>query len=129
MENNPVIKQSQPGPLQFLIFSASLRKDSLNTRLAKLATLVIEKNGGKTDYADMSEFDCPSFNQDLELNGAYPSGAKEFRKRLLAKQSHFRPDFDFIYFQSRNLFFCNSSAIGRTLFKGKLDNTLSYFSK
>jgi len=87
MENNPVIKQSQPGPLQFLIFSASLRKDSLNTRLAKLATLVIEKNGGKTDYADMSEFDCPSFNQDLELNGAYPSGAKEFRKRLLANDA------------------------------------------
>lgn len=33
-------------PLRLLLFSASLRNDSLNTRLARLAKLVIEKNGG-----------------------------------------------------------------------------------
>ncbi|ULQ52242.1 NADPH-dependent FMN reductase [Flavihumibacter fluvii] len=77
----------KPGPISFLVFSASLRKDSLNTRLAKIAVAVIEKNGGKVDFANMSEFDCPSFNQDLEINDFHPAGAVEFRKRLLANDA------------------------------------------
>ena len=74
-------------PLRLLVFSASLRNDSLNTRLAKLVAQVIEKKGGKVDFANMSEFDCPSFNQDLEVNNVHPSGAEEFRKRLLANDA------------------------------------------
>jgi NAD(P)H-dependent FMN reductase len=70
-------------PIRFLVFSASLRKDSLNTRLAKLAATLIEKNGGKVDFANMSDFDCSSFNQDLEMKGSTPGGANEFRKRVL----------------------------------------------
>ena len=69
-------------PLRFLVFSASLRNDSLNTKLAKLAAVVIEKNGAKADFAYMSEFDCPSYNQDQETKDL-PDGAIEFRKRLL----------------------------------------------
>jgi chromate reductase len=80
-------QNNQREPLRFLVFSASLRSDSLNTRLAKLAALVIGKNGGKVDFANMSEFDCPSFNQDLELKGILPDGAKDFRKRLLANEA------------------------------------------
>lgn len=74
-------------PLSFLVFSASLRKDSLNTMLAKLAALVIEKNGSKADIADMNEFDCPSYNQDIELKGIVPDGATEFRNRILANDA------------------------------------------
>lgn len=74
-------------PLRLLVFSASLRNDSLNTRLAKLAHQVIEKNGGIVDFANMSEFDCPSFNQDLEINDFHPAGAEEFRKRILANDA------------------------------------------
>jgi len=74
-------------PISFLVFSASLRKDSLNTRLAKIAASLIEKNGGKVDYATMSEFDCASFNQDLEMEGKQPDGAVEFRKRIEANQA------------------------------------------
>jgi NAD(P)H-dependent FMN reductase len=74
-------------PISFLVFSASLRKDSLNTRLAKIAASLIEKNGGKVDYATMSEFDCPSFNQDLESEGQQPPGAVEFKNRILANQA------------------------------------------
>ncbi|MBS1760378.1 MAG: NAD(P)H-dependent oxidoreductase [Bacteroidetes bacterium] len=77
----------QNEPLKILVFSASLRKDSLNTQLAKLAAKVIEKNGGIADYATMSEFDCPSLNQDLEINNFHPDGAKEFRKRILANDA------------------------------------------
>jgi NAD(P)H-dependent FMN reductase len=79
--------QQHDTPLRFLIFSASLRNDSLNTRLAKLAKAVIERNGGIADLANMSEFDCPSFNQDLEVNDFHPKGAEEFRKRLVANDA------------------------------------------
>lgn len=74
-------------PLRFLVFSASLRKDSLNTRLVKLAKDVIEKNGGNVDFATMTEFDAPSFNQDLDGKGGTPDQAVEFRKRLLANDA------------------------------------------
>ena len=70
--------------MRFLLLSASLRKDSLNTRLINLAANIIEKNKGNVDLASMSEFDCPSFSQDLEAGNAMPAGATEFRKRLLA---------------------------------------------
>src|SRR6476469_6685520 len=74
-------------PLRVLLFSASLRKDSFNTQLAKLAKDVLEKNGVIVDYAQMSEFDCPSMNQDLEVNDFHPDGAKELRKRILANDA------------------------------------------
>ncbi|MBN8570742.1 MAG: NAD(P)H-dependent oxidoreductase [Ignavibacteria bacterium] len=80
-------KISPQEPTRFLVFSASLRKDSLNTRLAKLAASVIEKNGGIVDFANMSEFDCPSMNQDLEINNFHPAGAEEFHKRILANDA------------------------------------------
>lgn len=75
-----------PRPLRFLVFSASLRKDSLNTRLALLATQLITQNGGIADYATMNEFDCPSFNQDLET-GPPPPGAEEFHRKLSANDA------------------------------------------
>lgn len=80
------IKNGQ-GHTSFLVFSASLRSGSLNTRLAKLAAQVIEKNGGTVDFANMDEFDCPTFNQDLEVDNYHPEGAEEFRKRILANDA------------------------------------------
>ncbi|MFC5270248.1 NADPH-dependent FMN reductase [Adhaeribacter terreus] len=72
------------GQTSFLVFSASLRADSLNTKLARLAAQVLEKNGSKVDFAYMNAFDCPSFNQDLEVDDFHPEGAEAFRKRVLA---------------------------------------------
>ncbi len=85
MNEKQMISQQQP--TRFLVFSASLRKDSLNTTLARLAESAIEKNGGIVDFASMSEFDCPSFNQDLETNNFHPPGAEELKKRILANDA------------------------------------------
>ena len=73
--------------IRFLVFSASLRNDSLNEHLIKAAIPVIEKNEGIVDYAHMSEFNCPSFNQDVESKGAFPDGAKELHQRLQANDA------------------------------------------
>jgi len=45
--------------------------------------MAIEKNGGIAQVASMNDFDCPSFNQDLEVEGILPAGAEEFRKQLM----------------------------------------------
>ena len=76
-------KLGQQSPTRILVFSGSLRKDSHNSRLANLAANIIKKNGGEVDYAHLSEFDCQSFNQDLESDNFHPAGAEELRNRML----------------------------------------------
>jgi len=80
-------QSTEQGHTSFLVFSASLKNNSLNTRLAKLAARVIEENGGTVDFASMDEFDCPSFNQDLEVDNYHPEGAEAFRNRILANDA------------------------------------------
>ena len=69
--------------IRILVLSASLRKDSYNTRLARLAANAINNKGGLADFAGMAEFDCVSFNQDLEADHLYPQEALEFKNRIL----------------------------------------------
>ncbi|MBV9213906.1 MAG: NAD(P)H-dependent oxidoreductase [Actinobacteria bacterium] len=71
-------------PVRFLVFSASLREGSLNTRLAELAATTIEANDGEVDRASMRDFDCPSYNLDVQEGEGFPPGAEEFRQRLEA---------------------------------------------
>jgi chromate reductase, NAD(P)H dehydrogenase (quinone) len=71
-------------PIRFLVFSASLRRGSLNTKLAELAAAAIEAGGGDCDFASMSEFDAPSYDQDVQDEEGFPAGAEEFRRRLEA---------------------------------------------
>lgn len=73
--------------VRFLVFGASLRDDSLNVRLARLAAQVIERHGGIVDFASMEEFDAPSFDQDVEKKGEFPAGTQEFRRRLEANDA------------------------------------------
>lgn len=77
----------QREPLRFLVFSASLRDDSYNTRLANLAAGVLGRHGCTVDIASMHEFDVPSYNHDVEVAGVWPEGALEIRKRLLANDA------------------------------------------
>jgi NAD(P)H-dependent FMN reductase len=74
--------QDKREPVRILVFSASLRADSLNSRLTALAARIIEANGGEVDRASMADFDTPSFDADLLAKQGQPHGAKEFRRRL-----------------------------------------------
>jgi chromate reductase, NAD(P)H dehydrogenase (quinone) len=77
-----VVPDTERAPIRILVFSVSLRTGSLNTKLANLAAKCIEHNGGQVDLASMSEFDAPSYNQDLQGMGDWPKGAIRFRDRL-----------------------------------------------
>lgn len=70
--------------VRFLVFGASLRQGSLNAKLASLAAEVVRAKGGIADVATMEEFDCPSYDLDIETSGNMPDGAKRFRERLEA---------------------------------------------
>jgi chromate reductase, NAD(P)H dehydrogenase (quinone) len=71
-------------PVHFLVFSASLREGSFNTRLANLAVTTIEANGGDVDRASMRDFDCPSYDGDQQQADGFPPAAEEFHRRLEA---------------------------------------------
>ena len=71
-------------PIRFLVFGASLRRRSLNDRLASLAASVVEDKGGTVDRAHMSDFDCPSYDQDVEADEGIPPGARQLHERLVA---------------------------------------------
>jgi chromate reductase, NAD(P)H dehydrogenase (quinone) len=71
-------------PIRLLVFSASLRRDSLNSRVAQLAAVTIEANGGEVDLASMRAFDAPSYDADVQDGEGFPAGAEELRRRLEA---------------------------------------------
>jgi NAD(P)H-dependent FMN reductase len=71
-------------PLSVLIFGAALRQGSLNDRLAGLAQQVVQQRGARVDRGTMAEFDCPSYDGDVESIGTIPEPAKEFCRRLKA---------------------------------------------
>jgi len=71
-------------PLHVLIFGAALRQGSLNDRLAGLAQRTVEGRGASVDRGTMAEFDCPSYDGDVESLGTIPEPAKEFCRRLKA---------------------------------------------
>jgi chromate reductase, NAD(P)H dehydrogenase (quinone) len=71
-------------PIKLLVFGASLRRKSLNDRLATLAASVVEDKGGTADRAHMTDFDCPSYDQDVEAEGTIPAPARELCERLQA---------------------------------------------
>ena len=70
--------------VRVLLFAASLRKDSLNVRLARVVRRILEERGHRIDEAAMSDFDCPSYDGDAEAEAGIPPGAQRFRERLLA---------------------------------------------
>lgn len=73
----------QQEPLRILIFSGSLRAESLNTRLAALAAETIAKQGAVANLRSVAEFDCPPFNFDIEKSSGIASGADNLRNQIL----------------------------------------------
>ena len=71
-------------PLRIFVLAASLRKDSLNRKLAELAAGVVRAQGAEVDLASMHEFDVPLYDGDSEGEVGVPAGAAAFRARLSA---------------------------------------------
>ena len=74
-------------PVRVLVFGASLREGSLNQRLATHAAEVIEAQGATVDQARFSDFDCPSYDRDVETGPGVPAGALRLNDRLRASDA------------------------------------------
>src|SRR6185436_192823 len=72
--------------LSVLVFAASLRKESLNKRLARLAARIAEQLDANVDLASMRDFDVPLYDGDVEAQGI-PAGAHTLRDKLIANDA------------------------------------------
>lgn len=73
---------NQDRAVKFLVFAGSMRKQSLNDKLARLAVDVVHKKGGQAEHVCISDFDVPFFDGDIEAEAGVPQGAKDFADRL-----------------------------------------------
>jgi len=71
-------------PVRVVVLSASLRRGSLNERLARLAEQVIQQKGATAERATMGDFDSVSFDFDVEQETGVPEPATRFRRWLEA---------------------------------------------
>jgi NAD(P)H-dependent FMN reductase len=69
------------------VFSASLRADSLNSKLAQLVATHARSRGAVVDHAEMRDFDCRSYDGDIERDDGIPLGAHELQTRLLGNDA------------------------------------------
>jgi len=65
-----------------LLFAASLRKESLNHRLIELVAQIVRTKGATADVAKISDFDCPSYDGDVEGESGIAAGALRLRDLL-----------------------------------------------
>jgi chromate reductase, NAD(P)H dehydrogenase (quinone) len=99
-------------PVRFLVFSASLRAGSLNSRLAGLAATTIEANGGTVDSTSMTDFATPSYDADVQDADGFPPGADRFRECI----------------QTNDAFVISSPEYNASL-PGLLKNTIDWVSR
>ncbi len=79
--------ESHDNTLKLLVFAGSNRSESLNYKLAALASRVAAANGAVVDLVALHEFDVPAYDGDDEAAGGIPPGAQALRQRLLANDA------------------------------------------
>jgi chromate reductase, NAD(P)H dehydrogenase (quinone) len=65
-----------------LAFAASLRRDSWNRKLLRLAVDLARESGAEVDVAEFHEFDMPLYDADLQTLSGIPAGAGELARRV-----------------------------------------------
>ncbi len=68
--------------MKLLAFAASLRKDSWNRKLIKVAVDLARQLGAEVDHADFHEFDMPIYDGDVQSGSGLPPGAVEMIRRI-----------------------------------------------
>lgn len=71
-------------PPRILVLAGSLRKDSYNKRLARVAAGFLREAGAEVDLMELNEVPMPLYDGDLEEAEGLPPGAVEFKRRLAA---------------------------------------------
>lgn len=69
--------------MHILVFAASLRKESLNKKLATLISQKLEGLEAEVDHADFRDFQMPVYDGDLEASDGIPAGTQRLADRIL----------------------------------------------
>ncbi|TXI38165.1 MAG: NADPH-dependent oxidoreductase [Nitrosomonas sp.] len=68
---------------KILAFAGSLRADSFNKKLVKIAIKGAEEAGAKVTYIDLKDYPLPVYDQDIENNQGIPENALKLKKLML----------------------------------------------
>lgn len=68
---------------KILAFAGSLRKDSCNKKLVKIAAKGAEEAGAKVTYIDLKDYPLPIYDGDIEASQGIPENALKLKKLML----------------------------------------------
>ncbi|MBL8860782.1 MAG: NAD(P)H-dependent oxidoreductase [Planctomycetes bacterium] len=71
-------------PIRILAFAGSLRRDSWNKKLVRVAAQGARDAGAEVSELDLKELDLPLYDGDLERASGLPAGAQRFKQLLRA---------------------------------------------
>lgn len=73
-------------PVRILAFAGSMRKESLNRKLLKIAVAGARAAGAEVTEIDLREFDIPLYDGDLEATSGFPAGVQRLKKLFMEHQ-------------------------------------------
>lgn len=73
-----------PQAPHILAFAGSLRRDSYNKKLVRIAAEGARKAGAEVTYLDLRELALPMFDEDLEAEQGLPPGGRRLKDLLMA---------------------------------------------
>jgi chromate reductase, NAD(P)H dehydrogenase (quinone) len=71
-------------PPKILTFAASLRHDSYNKKLVRIAARAAEQAGAQVNLIDLRDLPMPIYDGDLEREHGLPANAKAFKQMMIA---------------------------------------------
>ncbi|MBE9178065.1 NAD(P)H-dependent oxidoreductase [Oculatella sp. LEGE 06141] len=71
---------------KILAFAGSLRTDSYNKKLVKIAADGARAAGAEVTYVDFRDLPMPLYDEDLEAKEGIPPNAREFKNLMLSHQ-------------------------------------------
>lgn len=74
--------------IKILCLAGSLRKDSFNKKLAKIAASKAEAAGAEVTYIDLKDFALPIYDGDIEAKEGLPENAKKLKSLMKEHQAY-----------------------------------------
>jgi len=71
---------------KILAFAGSLRKDSFNKRLVKIAAEGARQSGAEVTYVDLRDYPMPLYDQEIETAEGIPANAQKIKDLMIAHQ-------------------------------------------
>lgn len=74
---------------KIIFLSGSIRKDSVNKKLAKVAYEHAKAKGANAEFIDLADYEMPIYNGDLEAASGLPENAKKLKAKFIECKGFF----------------------------------------